>query len=163
MTSRGPQVVEFNCRFGDPETQAVLALLETPLAELLLACAEGRLAAQPPLRWRPGAAVTVVVAAEGYPGTPAAGDEVVVGELPAGVSVQHAGTRLDDDGVVVSSGGRVLSVTATGASLADARTAAYEGVAAVRLRGGFWRTDIAARAVRGEIVVPTVTVSLEGS
>jgi phosphoribosylamine--glycine ligase len=154
MTSRGPSVVEFNCRFGDPETQSVLALLETPLAGLLLACATGRLAEHPPLRWRPGASVTVVVAAEGYPGTPTAGDEVVVGALPEGVSVLHAGTR-EDDGRVVASGGRVLSVTSTGLSLADARDKAYAGVQAVSLRGGFWRTDIAARAVRGEISVPT--------
>ena len=155
MTSRGPQVVEFNCRFGDPETQVVLALLETPLAGLLLACANGTLAAEPPLVWRPGAAVTVVVAAENYPGTPAAGDEVVVGELPEGVTVLHAGTRLSEDGEVLTSGGRVLSVTATGSSLAEARTRAYEGVAAVHLRGGFSRSDIAAKAARGEISVPT--------
>ncbi|MGZ6791632.1 MAG: phosphoribosylamine--glycine ligase [Mycobacteriales bacterium] len=154
MTSRGPQVVEFNCRFGDPETQVVLALLDTPLAGLLKACADGTLAQHPPLQWKAGAAVTVVVAAEGYPGTPAAGDEVEVGELPEGVAVLHAGTRLDGDRVV-SSGGRVLSVTATGGSLEQARERAYEGVAAVRMRGGFWRSDIAARAARGEIRVPT--------
>jgi phosphoribosylamine--glycine ligase len=154
MTSRGPQVIEFNCRFGDPETQVVLALLETPLAGLLAACATGTLADHPPLQWRAGAAVTVVVAAENYPGTPAAGDEVVLGDLPEGVSVQHAGTRVDD-GVMVTSGGRVLSVTGTGPSLADARSKAYEGVAAVQIRGGFSRNDIAAKAVRGEIFVPS--------
>jgi phosphoribosylamine--glycine ligase len=153
MTSRGPSVVEFNCRFGDPETQVVLPLLDTPLAGLLMACADGTLALQPPLRWRSGAAVTVVVAAEGYPGTPAAGDEIVIGELPDGVTIQHAGTRVAD-GVVVTSGGRVLSVTATGSSLADARSKAYEGVEAVHLRGGFSRSDIAAKAARGEISVP---------
>ena len=153
LTSRGPQVVEFNCRFGDPETQVVLALLETPLAGLLLAAATGELAAHPPLQWNPGAAVTVVVAAEGYPGAPAAGDAITVGELPDGVEVLHAGTRVAD-GAVVSSGGRVLSVTATGLSLDDARSRAYEGVAAVDMRGGFSRSDIAARAVRGEITVP---------
>lgn len=155
MTSRGPQVVEFNCRFGDPETQVVLALLDTPLAGLLLACANGTLAAEPPPAWRPGAAVTVVVAAENYPGTPAAGDEVVVGDLPEGVTVLHAGTRLSDDGQVLTSAGRVLSVTATASSLVEARTRAYEGVAAVHLRGGFSRSDIAAKAARGEISVPT--------
>jgi phosphoribosylamine--glycine ligase len=154
MTSRGPSVVEFNCRFGDPETQAVLALLDTPLAGLLLAAANGTLAEHPPLQWKRGAAVTVVIAAEGYPGTPAAGDEVVVGELPDGVSVQHAGTRLED-GVVVTSGGRVLSVTGLGSSLQSAREKAYEGVGRVQVRGGFSRTDIAARAARGEITVPT--------
>jgi phosphoribosylamine--glycine ligase len=154
LTSRGPQVVEFNCRFGDPETQVVLALLETPLAGLLLAAATGELAAQPPLQWHPGAAVTVVVAAENYPGTPASGDEITIGELPEGVEVLHAGTRVEGD-AVVSSGGRVLSVTATGLSLDEARTRAYDGVAAVSMRGGFSRSDIAARAVRGEITVPT--------
>jgi phosphoribosylamine--glycine ligase len=153
LTSAGPQVVEFNCRFGDPETQVVLALLETPLAGLLLAAATGTLAAHPPLVWRPGAAVTVVVAAEGYPGTPASGDAITVGDLPEGVEVLHAGTKAVD-GQVVSSGGRVLSVTATGSSLGEARDRAYEGVAAVTMRGGFSRTDIAARAVRGEITVP---------
>jgi phosphoribosylamine--glycine ligase len=154
MTSRGPSVVEFNCRFGDPETQVVLPLLDTPLAGLLMACANGTLASHPPLRWRAGAAVTVVVAAEGYPGTPAVGDQVVIGDLPEGVVVLHAGTRVAD-GVVVTSGGRVLSVTATGLSLADARSKAYEGVAAVQIRGGFSRSDIAARAARGEISVPS--------
>ncbi len=153
LTARGPQVVEFNARFGDPETQVVLALLETPLAGLLSAAATGRLAEHPPLAWRSGAAVTVVVAAEGYPAAPAVGDPVEVGLLPEGVQVLHAGTRRSDGGVV-SAGGRVLSVTATGASLADARRAAYEGVGAVRLRGAHWRTDIALRAERGEIVPP---------
>jgi phosphoribosylamine--glycine ligase len=153
MTSRGPSVIEFNCRFGDPETQAVLALLETPLAGLLLAAADGTLAQHPPLRWRSGAAVTVVIAAEGYPGTPAAGDEVVVGTLPDGVTVQHAGTRFEDD-VVVTAGGRVLSVTGLGANLTEARRKAYEGVGLVQIRGGFSRSDIAAKAARGEISLP---------
>ena len=153
MTSRGPQVVEFNCRFGDPETQVVLPLLETSLSGLLMACATGTLGKQPPLVWRPLSAVTVVVAAEGYPGAPAAGDTVSVGQLPDQVRVVHAGTT-EDDGTVVSSGGRVLSVTGVGDSLAQARDAAYAGVAAVDLRGGFWRRDIADAAVRGEISVP---------
>ncbi len=153
LTARGPQVVEFNARFGDPETQVVLALLDTPLAGLLSAAASGRLAAHPPLAWREGAAVTVVVAAEGYPEAPVTGDPVEVGPLPEGVEVLHAGTRRQD-GRVVSAGGRVLSVTATGGSLADARRAAYQGVGAVRLRGAHWRTDIAARVARGEVVAP---------
>ncbi len=153
MTSRGPQVVEFNARFGDPETQAVLALLETPLAGLLLAAATGTLDTHPPLVWRDGAAVTVVVAATGYPGAPVTGDEVRVGALPAGVTVHHAGTRRDGDRVV-SAGGRVLSVTAVGADLVSARAAAYVGVDAVALRGAQWRTDIGLRAARGEITVP---------
>jgi phosphoribosylamine---glycine ligase len=153
LTSRGPQVVEFNCRFGDPETQVVLALLETPLGGLLRACATGGLAEAPPLRWRDGAAVTVVMAAEGYPATPATGDEVSVGALPDGVTVLHAGTARDGDRLVAS-GGRVLSVTAAAEDLAAAREAAYRGVAAVRLRGGHWRSDIAQRAVAGLVTVP---------
>ena len=162
MTSRGPSVVEFNCRFGDPETQAVLALLDTPLAGLLLACANGTLRDQPPLQWRSGAAVTVVIAAESYPGTPVAGDEVVIGAMPPDVSLQHAGTRLAE-GVVVTSGGRVLSVTATGPSLSAARERAYEGVAAVQIRGAFSRSDIALKASRGEISVPAETADGERS
>ena len=152
MTAKGPQVVEFNCRFGDPETQSVLALLETPLAEVLLACAEGRLADLPPLRWRDGSSVTVVVAADGYPTAPTLGDEVVVGAVPAGVDVLHAGTRLDGERVL-SSGGRVLAVTSVGKDLDEARALAYEGVAAVQLRGAHWRSDVGLRAARGEIAV----------
>jgi phosphoribosylamine--glycine ligase len=152
MTSHGPQVVEFNCRFGDPETQSVLALLETPLAGVLLACATGTLTDEP-LQWSDASAVTVVKAAEGYPGTPAAGDVVQIGELPEGVTAQHAGTAARE-GEVVTSGGRVLSVTAVAPTLEAARTKAYEGIAQVRIRGSFSRTDIAARAARGEITVP---------
>ena len=154
MTSAGPQVIEFNCRFGDPETQVVLALLETPLAQLLLAAATGRLAEAGPLRWREGAAVTVVVAAQGYPAAPQLGDPVVVGPVPAGVAVLHAGTR-DDGDWVVSVGGRVLSVTAVAADLAAARSLAYQGLTAVSLRGGHWRTDVARAAVAGEVTLPT--------
>jgi phosphoribosylamine--glycine ligase len=153
MTSKGPQVIEFNCRFGDPETQVVLALLETPLAGLLNACATGDLASAGPLRWRDGAAVTVVVAAEGYPAVPVTGDPVSVGALPEGVEVLHAGTRRDA-AAVVSAGGRVLSVTAVATSLAAARDKAYAGVAAVELRGAHWRTDIARAAAAGEIRLP---------
>jgi phosphoribosylamine--glycine ligase len=152
MTSTGPQVIEFNCRFGDPETQVVLALLETPLAGALHACATGTLAEIGPLRWREGAAVTVVVAAEGYPAAPLTGDTVTVGSLPEGVEVLHAGTRREGESVV-SAGGRVLSVTAVAPSLAAARDNAYEGVAAVQLRGAHWRTDIALAAVGGRIAL----------
>ena len=153
MTSGGPSVIEFNCRFGDPETQAVLSLLESPLGALLHSAAVGTLAGHPELAWHGGYAATVVVAAEGYPGTPAAGDEVVVGPLADGVTVQHAGTRLDGDRVLTC-GGRVLSVTAVGDSLGQARKAAYAGVGAVSVRGGFWRSDIALKAVEGAIRIP---------
>ena len=144
ITSRGPRVVEFNARFGDPETQVVLALLETPLGGLLHATATGSLAAHPPLQWKDGAAVTVVVAAANYPGTPRTGDVITGADQPG---VIHAGTRRRDDGAVVSAGGRVLSATATGGTLAEARAAAYALVERIDLRGGQHRSDIAARAV----------------
>jgi phosphoribosylamine--glycine ligase len=150
LTSRGLRVVEFNARFGDPETQVVLPLLETPLAGLLHAAATGTLAEHPPLRWRDGAAVTVVVAAPGYPEAPRTGDPVTGAD---GEGVLHAGTALAADGTVVSAGGRVLAVTAVGTDLAAARQAAYERVAGVRLAGAHWRTDIALAAVEGRIVV----------
>jgi phosphoribosylamine--glycine ligase len=148
LTSRGIRVVEFNARFGDPETQVVLPLLETPLAGLLHAAATGQLAAHPPLRWRGGAAVTVVVAAPGYPEAPRTGDPITGAD---GEGVLHAGTAVTADGAVVSAGGRVLAVTAVGADLAAARQSAYERVAGVRLAGAHWRTDIALAAVEGRI------------
>ena len=146
ITGRGPRVVEFNARFGDPETQVVLALLETPLGGLLHATATGSLAAHPPLQWKDGAAVTVVVAAANYPGTPRTGDVITGADQPG---VIHAGTRRRDDGAVVSAGGRVLSATATGGTLAEARAAAYALVGRVDLPGGQHRSDIAARAAGG--------------
>ncbi|MBW0101912.1 phosphoribosylamine--glycine ligase [Pseudonocardia sp. KRD291] len=152
MTSRGPAVIEFNCRFGDPETQAVLALLRTPLARLLHATATGTLAEAPPIEWEDGAAVAVVVAAEGYPATPRLGDVITGAE---GDGVLHAGTRRRDDGAVVSSGGRVLSVVGTGADLAAARADAYARLEPVRLAGSHHRTDIGLRAERGEVAIPT--------
>jgi phosphoribosylamine--glycine ligase len=146
LTPEGPKVIEFNCRFGDPETQVVLELLDAPLGLLLAAAAAGDLGAVPPPAWKPGAAVTVVLAAEGYPGSPVTGD-VVDGADQNGIL--HAGTRLDGDGRVVSAGGRVLSATAAGPDLATARAAAYRLVDRVRLRGAQFRTDIAAIAAGG--------------
>jgi phosphoribosylamine---glycine ligase len=151
LTSRGVRVVEFNARFGDPETQVVLPLLATPLAGLLHAAATGTLAAHPPLEWRDGAAVTVVVAAEGYPERPRTGDPITGADAEG---VLHAGTTVAADGSVVSAGGRVLAVTATGDDLAAARRTAYERVAGVRLAGAHWRTDIALGAVEGRIALP---------
>jgi phosphoribosylamine--glycine ligase len=143
LTAAGPRVVEFNARFGDPETQAVLALLETPLAGVLRWAAEG--GPTPVLRWHDGAAVTVVIAAAGYPGPPRVGDPLVGAEQPG---VIHAGTRRRDDGAIVSSGGRVVAATATGPTLADARERAYALAATVHLPDGQLRQDIALRAVR---------------
>ncbi|MEW2084579.1 phosphoribosylamine--glycine ligase [Streptomyces sp. NPDC005283] len=150
ITSRGVRVIEFNARFGDPETQVVLARLVTPLASVLLNAARGTLDLQPPLRWREDAAVTVVVASHNYPDTPRTGDPIhgldeVAAEDAPHAYVLHAGTRHDGD-TVVSAGGRVLSVTATGKDLAQARERAYKAVARIRLDGSQHRTDIARRA-----------------
>lgn len=150
ITSNGPAVVEFNCRFGDPETQAVLALLESPLGQLLYAAGAGKLAEFGELRWHDGAAVTVVLAAENYPGRPRVGD-VVVGSEADGVL--HAGTARRDDGEIVSSGGRVLSVVGTGPDLSAARAQAYDLLASIRLPGGHFRSDIGLSAAEGKIRV----------
>jgi phosphoribosylamine--glycine ligase len=150
ITSQGPAVIEFNCRFGDPETQAVLALLESPLGQLLNAAATGTLASFGDLRWRHGAAVAVVLAAENYPGKPRVGDAIVGSEVGG---VLHAGTARRDDGAVVSSGGRVLSVVGTGEDLASARSAAYDLISSIRLPGSHFRTDIGLAAAQGEIEV----------
>ncbi|GGS59483.1 phosphoribosylamine--glycine ligase [Streptomyces cinerochromogenes] len=152
ITSRGVRVIEFNARFGDPETQVVLARLRTPLAGVLLAAATGRLADLPPLRWSEDAAVTVVVASHNYPGTPRTGDPItgldeVAAEDAPHAYVLHAGTKQDGD-AVVSAGGRVLSVTATGEDLAEARERAYRAVGRIRLDGSQHRTDIAAKAAQ---------------
>lgn len=148
ITSNGPAVVEFNCRFGDPETQAVLALLDSPLGQLLRAAATGELASQPPLQWRHGAAVTVVLAAENYPGRPRVGDVIHGADAP---SVLHAGTARRDDGSVVSSGGRVLSVVGVGDDLTSARESAYSAISAIRLPGSHFRHDIGQAAAEGRI------------
>ncbi|MES4906242.1 MULTISPECIES: phosphoribosylamine--glycine ligase [unclassified Streptomyces] len=152
ITSRGVRVIEFNARFGDPETQVVLARLKTPLAGVLLAAATGRLDSLPPLRWSEGTAVTVVIASHNYPGTPRTGDpitglaEVAEKDGPKAY-VLHAGTKQDvASGDVVSAGGRVLSVTATGSDLAKARERAYRAVARIGLDGSHHRSDIAAKA-----------------
>lgn len=154
LTSRGTRVIEFNARFGDPETQVVLASLKTPLAGVLHAAAIGGLAELPPLEWYEGAAVTVVIAAENYPGTPVTGDPITGiddAENVEGVQVLHAGTKTGPDGVPVSAGGRVLSVVAQGATLAEARDNAYDGVNAIFLRGSHYRSDIADKAIEGTI------------
>ena len=150
MTSRGVRVVEFNARFGDPETQVVLANLRSPLGKVLLACAQGRLDGFGPLQWAPGFAVTVVIAASGYPAAPRTGDVISGLEEAAdcvGVDVFHSGTTVTDDGIA-SSGGRVLSVTAQGESLAQARERAYAAVDLIRLEGSHHRRDIAELASR---------------
>jgi phosphoribosylamine--glycine ligase len=149
LTSGGVRVVEFNARFGDPETQVVLDRLATPPAGLLRAAATGALAGSAPLRWAPGAAVTVVIAAEGYPERPAVGDLIEGADFPErdGASyLLHAGTARGGDGRLVSAGGRVLNVVGTGPDLAVARAAAYQRAAGITMRGAWYRTDIAERA-----------------
>ncbi len=157
LTSRGLRVIEFNARFGDPETQVVLARLKTPLAHVLLAASTGRLHDVEDLRWRDGAAVTVVVAAENYPGTPVTG--VAIRGLDEADAVEnayvlHAGTAHDAVGDVVSAGGRVLSVVGVGADLAEARERAYAAVDLIDLPGSHHRSDIALAAELGEIHLP---------
>ncbi|MCZ7415338.1 phosphoribosylamine--glycine ligase [Streptomyces sp. WMMC897] len=156
VTSRGVRVIEFNARFGDPETQAVLARLRTPLSGLLYAAATGELAAFPPLVWNEGAAVTVVVAAKDYPASPRTGDPIggldeVAAEDAPDAYVLHAGTRRSEDGRVLSAGGRVLSVTATCADLAAARERAYRALDRITLDGSHHRTDIARKAAEEDM------------
>ncbi|MCX4754075.1 phosphoribosylamine--glycine ligase [Kitasatospora purpeofusca] len=151
LTSRGTRVIEFNARFGDPETQVVLARLRTPLAGVLHASATGALDQLEPLRWDEGAAVTVVIAAEGYPAAPRTGDPIeglAEAEAADGTAyVLHAGTKADGERVL-SAGGRVLSVTATGVDLVEARERAYRSVGRISLAGGQHRGDIALKAAQ---------------
>jgi len=150
LTSRGIRVVEFNARFGDPETQVVLANLRSPLGHLLMAAATHTLSVHPPLVWNPGFAVTVVIAAHGYPDSARSGDVIHGLEHAAevaGVDVFHAGTTIRDDGVVTATGGRVLSITAHGESVAQARERAYAAVDLIRLDGAHYRRDIAATQI----------------
>ena len=150
VTSNGPAVIEFNCRFGDPETQSVLALLESPLGQLLYATATGKLAGFGELQWRDGTAVTVVLAAENYPARPRVGDVIVGAEADG---ILHAGTARRDDGAIVSSGGRVLSVVGTGADLSEARSAVYAILKSIRLPGSHFRSDIGLAAAEDKIRV----------
>ncbi|MEU8343649.1 phosphoribosylamine--glycine ligase [Spirillospora sp. NPDC048832] len=155
LTSKGVRVVEFNARFGDPETQVVLDRLATPLATLLQACAIGGLDPEFRPEWHPGSAVTVVVAAEGYPSAPVKGDEITgLDEAAAvdGAYILHAGTKLGGEGRLVANGGRVLNVVGTGPDLAAARATAYAAVSKISLRGSHHRSDIALKAA--DDVVP---------
>ncbi len=140
----GPKVLEFNCRFGDPETQVILPLLETDLLDIVEACVDGRLD-QVDIHWKSGAAVCVVLASEGYPVKPVVG-RPLTGDLGGrqNVIVFHAGTKMQD-GQVVTSGGRVLGVTGMGSTLRDALDAAYEGVGKVEFEGRQYRKDIGNR------------------
>jgi phosphoribosylamine--glycine ligase len=149
LTSEGPKVLEFNCRLGDPETQAIVARMDFDLAEALYTAAEGRLVSQT-LKWHPGASVCVVMASEGYPGKYAAGKEITGLEKAAslpGVNVFHAGTKRPSD-VYYTCSGRVLGVTARAQTLDGARRAAYDAVGAIDFAGRQYRNDIALAACR---------------
>ena len=142
LTSRGLRVIEFNARFGDPETQVLLPRLKTPLASLLYRAATGNLTTDGPLEWSDEAAVTVVLAAEDYPAAPKIGDPITGIQSIEGADVYQAGTKIQD-GTLHSAGGRVLSVTGLGATLTEARVKAYEAIAKISLRGAHYRRDIA--------------------
>ena len=155
LTTRGVRVIEFNARFGDPETEVVLPLLRTPLAGLLYRAATGTLADQEPLRWHPGAAVTVVMSAHNYPQSPRKGD--VITGIPAaealdGVTVYQAGTALNEADELVTAGGRVLAVTARADGLAQARAQAYAALGRIHFDGAHSRTDIAAAAEQSQAI-----------
>jgi phosphoribosylamine--glycine ligase len=157
LTKRGVRVIEFNARFGDPETQVVLPLLKTPLAQLLYQAATGTLADAEPLHWHESAAVTVVLAASGYPAPPRGGDPITgieQAEAAGAVTVYQAGTSLNADGELITSGGRVLAVTGRAEDLASARDLAYTALSEIQIPGSHHRTDIAAKAIAGAIDVP---------
>ncbi|MCA0910108.1 phosphoribosylamine--glycine ligase [Qipengyuania gaetbuli] len=150
LTKDGPQLIEYNVRFGDPECQVLMMRLESDLVEIMLACAEGRLGEIAAPKLSDDFALTVVMAAEGYPDTPKRGGAIRIGEAEAGgAKVFHAGTKLDG-GQLVANGGRVLNVTARGASATEAQRNAYAAVDAVDFPEGFCRRDIGQREVRRE-------------
>jgi phosphoribosylamine--glycine ligase len=149
ITKSGPQLIEYNVRFGDPETQVLMMRLQSDLLAAMVATADGVLD-QFDLRWRSDAALTVVLAAKGYPGTPEKGTEIRgldVARQCAGVEIFHAGTRRADDGRLLADGGRVLNVTALGATVGEAQERAYAAIKKIDWPGGFCRSDIGWRAV----------------
>ncbi len=153
LTRDGPKLIEYNARFGDPECQVLMTRLESDLGELLLACAESRLGSVPPPVFSPDTALTVVMAAEGYPGTPKKGgriDGIPAAEAASGAKVFHAGTALGMDGALTANGGRVLNVTGRGKSVRAARAQAYAAVDAIAFPDGFCRRDIGWREVARE-------------
>lgn len=146
LTDDGVKVIEYNARFGDPETQVVLERLDTPLAGLLMACATGTLKPDMSLDWSPDTAVNIVIASDGYPSHPVAGDTITGLDAAAavdGAHILHAGTVLNDDGDLVAAGGRLINVVARAADPSQARSTAYEALNHIKLRGLVVRTDIA--------------------
>ena len=148
LTDHGTRVIEFNVRFGDPETQVLIPLLKTPLATLLFKAATGDLA-DTVLEWRDESAVTVVLAAEGYPTSPKSGEKISTFPAIENVQIFHAGTSLKGQDLV-SSGGRVLTVTGLGSDLTEARDRAYRAISQISLPGSFYRSDIALNAAVAE-------------
>jgi phosphoribosylamine--glycine ligase len=144
LTDHGTRVIEFNARFGDPETQVLIPLLKTPLATLLYKAATGKLEGTT-LDWKDDSAVTVVLAAEGYPAAPKSGAVVTGFSAIENVQIYHAGTSVTEQGVVAS-GGRVLTITGIGEDLTEARNRAYRAISQISLTGSFYRTDIALNA-----------------
>jgi len=151
LTSEGPKLIEYNCRFGDPECQVLMTRMESDLGELMLACAKGNLSSADTVQFADESALTVVMAAKGYPDSPENGGEIELGGTPAAdAKIFHAGTKLRDDGVLIANGGRVLNATATGPNVTQAKNAAYRAVAAVKFPSGFCRGDIGWREVERE-------------
>ncbi|XAP78558.1 phosphoribosylamine--glycine ligase [Citromicrobium bathyomarinum] len=151
LTDEGPKLVEYNIRFGDPECQVLMMRFEGDLAALLMACATGKLVDAEPVRFSDDTALTVVMAAEGYPDTPKKGGTIDLGNAEAGgAKVFHAGTAREPDGTLIASGGRVLNVTARGSNVTRAQAAAYEAVDAIDFAQGFCRRDIGWREVERE-------------
>jgi phosphoribosylamine--glycine ligase len=150
LTRDGPKLIEYNCRFGDPECQVLMMRLESDLAEILLACAENRLAKLQPPKFSNDTALTVVMAANGYPGTPEKGGSIdgIAEAERDGAKVFHAGTTLSDGGGLVASGGRVLNVTAMGKDATEAQAKAYAAVERINFPTGFCRSDIGWREVK---------------
>jgi len=148
LTREGPKLVEYNCRFGDPECQVLMMRLEEDLADYMLACANNALGSMERPRFSSDTAMTVVMAAKGYPGTPEKGGKIVIGDAEAdGAKVFHAGTVLDDDGTLRANGGRVLNVTARGTDIKAAQDAAYAAVKKIDFESGFYRSDIGWREI----------------
>lgn len=151
LTDQGPKLIEYNCRFGDPECQVLMTRLRSDLGELMLACADNRLATCEPVKFGDETALTVVMAAKGYPDAPETGGAIDLGNAEAGgAKIFHAGTKLTADGTLVASGGRVLNVTATGRNVSEAQAAAYRAVDAIDFPTGFCRRDIGWREMARE-------------
>lgn len=151
LTEQGPKLIEYNCRFGDPECQVLMTRLQSDLGELMLACAENRLGTCEPVKFARETALTVVIAAKGYPDAPEKGGMIELGSAESGdAKIFHAGTRLSEGGTLVSDGGRVLNVTATGGNVTEAQAAAYRAVDEINFPSGFCRRDIGWREAARE-------------